>query len=349
MRLRSLIVLGTAALLLVSGCTAEPAAEPKPSGSPSATASSTGTPSPTPAPIVEPAAAFDVTCDDVAATMAELVGEPSTPVAPALSLVSAMGWLPGPGQYMFQRAGGIACSAGDTERSWEVTIVPDAQAVIAGATERQGFWGEQASCEGGRCGFELPDGDVLLSATVVDPDLGADDTAPIEEALRRIAASAAASLRDVDYVESDIVGAPCERFITPEQVNAEFGVTDAALFSDFGGWGIPAEVYEVVNGSRICYFKSAGSEYEGSSYLMLTTLPAGAWAFEKIDGEPVELEGADAATASTGANGEKIVDVRVGPDWIRLVTFDNGASAADPAPLAQQVVRSLTVGHTAPQ
>ncbi|QDE35779.1 hypothetical protein FIV50_13865 [Microbacterium foliorum] len=347
MRLRSLIVLGTAALLLVSGCTAEPT--PKPTGSPSASASATSTATPTPEAVVEPETAFDVTCDDVAATMAELLGEPATPVEPVLSVVSAMGWLPGPGQHMFQRAGGIACSTGDTERSWEVTIVPDAEAVIAGATERQGFWGEAASCEDGRCGFELPDGDVLLSATVVDPDLGAGDTARIEDALRGIAASAASSTREVEYVDSEIVGAPCERFTTPEQVNAAFGVSDAALFTDFGGWGIPAEVYEVVNGSRICYFKSAGSEYEGSSYLMLTTLPAGAWAFEKLGGDPVEVEGADSAKASTGEHGESIVDVRVGLDWIRMVTFDNGAGAADPAPLAETVVRNLTVGHTAPE
>ncbi|MDR6142639.1 hypothetical protein QE375_002193 [Microbacterium foliorum] len=347
MRLRSLIVFGTAALLLVSGCTAEPTVEPKPSASQSG--SSSQTPTPTPAPIVEPETAFDVTCDDVAATMAELVGEPSTPVEPVLSTVSAMSWLPGPAQHMFQRAGGIACSAGDAERNWEVTIVPDALAVIAGATERQGFWGEAASCENGRCGFELPDGDVLLSATVVDPDLGADDTSPIEEALRGIAASAASSTREVEYVDSDIVGASCERFVTPEQVDAAFGVSDAALFTDFGGWGIPAEVYEVVNGSRICYVKSAGSEYEGSSYLMLTTLPAGAWAFEKLDGDPVEVEGADAAKASEGQNGEKILDVRVGLDWIRLMTYDNGSGAADPAPLAEKVVRNFTVGHTAPE
>lgn len=347
MRLCSLIVLGTAALLLVSGCTAEPT--PKPTGSPSASASATPSGTPTPEPAVEPESAFDVSCDDVAATMAELLGEPSTPVEPVLSVVSAMSWLPGPAQHMFQRAGGIACSTGDMERNWEVTIVPDAQAVIAGATERQGFWGEAASCEGGRCGFELPDGDVLLSATVVDPDLGTGDTARIEEALRQLAASAASSTREVEYVESEIVGAPCERYVTPEQVNAAFGASDAVLFSDFGGWGIPAEVYQVVNGSRICYFKSAGSEYEGPNYLMLTTLPAGAWAFEKLDGDPVEVEGAEAAKASTGERGENILDVRVGLDWIRFMTYDNGSGAADPAPLAETVVRNLTVGHTAPE
>ncbi|WP_091226842.1 hypothetical protein [Microbacterium sp. 3J1] len=348
MRLRSLTVLGIAALLLVSGCTAEPAAEPKPSASPSSTASTTATPTPTPAPIVEPEPAFDVTCDDVAATMAELVGEPSTPVAPVLSLVSAMGWLPGPAQHMFQRAGGIACSAGDAERGWEVSMVPGADAVIAGATERQGYWGEQARCEEDWCTFEFPDGEVLLSASVHEPGLGEADAARGEEAMRRLVASAAASIHDVEYIDSEIVGAACERFITEQEVSELVG-EEAALFTDFGGWGIPAEVYEVVNGSRICYFKSPGSEYEGSSYLMLTTLPAGAWAFEKVDGDPVEWEGADAAVRSSGEHGENILDLRVGVDWIRLMTYDNGSGAADPASFADVVVRNLTVGHTAPQ
>ena len=141
MRLRSLLVLGTAALLLVSGCAPEPT--PKPTASPSESA----TPTPTPDPIVEPDAAFDVTCDDVAVEMAALVGEPSTPVEPVMSAISTPGWLPGPGQYMFQRAGGIACSAGDDGRHWEVTIVPDAPTVIAGAEERQG-WSNRASAAG---------------------------------------------------------------------------------------------------------------------------------------------------------------------------------------------------------
>lgn len=347
MRLRSLIVFGTAALLLVTGCTAEPAADPKPSSSPSATSSAT--PTPTPAPIVEPETAFEVTCDDVAAAMAELVGDPSTPVAPSLSVVSTMGWIPGPAQHMFQRAGGIACSAGDAERSWEVTIIPDAQAVIVGATERQGFWGERAECSDGVCFFELPDADVLLSASVVDPAVGSGDTARLEEAMRGLAASAAASIRDVDYVDSDIVGAPCERFITEQEVKNLFDAPDAMLYSDFGGWGIPAEVYHYVNGSRICLYRSSLGEYEGASYLMVTALPAGAWAFEQLDGAPVEVEGADAAEASVGEHGERILDVRVGLDWVRLVTFDNGSGAADPGPAGAALVRNLTIGLTAPQ
>lgn len=347
MRLRSLLVLGTAALLLISGCTAPPAPEPSPAASSSPTPMTT--PTPTEVPIVAPDAAFDVTCEDVAGEMAALVGEPSTPVEPALSVVSTMGWIPGPAQYMFQRAGGIACSAGDSARRWEVTLVPDAQAVIDGATERQGYWGEQANCGDGVCTFEFPDGDVLLSATVSEPGIGATDTARIEQSLRALVARAAATVHDVEKVESDIVGLPCERFITVEEVNAQLGVSDAALYTDFGGWGIPAEIYHVVNGSEICFFRTSTSEYEGPSYLMLTTLPGGGWAFELQDGAPATVEGADAAKSSTGEYGESILDVRVGVDWIRLITYDDGAGAPDPTPLAQHVVRSLTIGQPAPQ
>lgn len=346
MRPLSLLALGAAALLLVAGCTAEPTSEPTPSVSPSASS----TPTPTPEPIVDPESAFDVTCDDVGAEMAALVGEPSTPVEPVLSVVSTMGWIPGPAQHMFQRAGGIACSAGaEFDRFWEVVLVPGADAIIAGASERQGYWGEQASCEGGRCYFEFPDGEVLLSATVTHPDLGTGDTAPLEEAMRRLVASAAASIHEVEYVASEIVGAPCESFVTEQEVKTLFDAPDAMLYNDFGGWGIPAEVYEYVNGSRICYYRSSAGEYEGASYLMLTTLPAGAWAFEKLDAAPVQIDGADAAKASSGEHGENILDLRVGLDWIRLVTYDNGAGVADPAPVGAVVVRNLTIGHTAPE
>lgn len=345
MRLRSLLVLGTAALLLVSGCTPEPVPTPKPSASPSATV----TPTPTPEPIVEPESAFDVTCDDVAAEMMALVGEPSTPVEPVLSVISTMSWLPGPAQHMFQRAGGIACSAGDDGRNWEVTIVPDAQAVIEGATERQGYWGERAECGEGRCLFEFPDGDVLLSAAIDDPAITPDDTGRVEEALRRLASTAATTVHDVEYVDSEIVGLPCERFLTTQEVNELVGVSDAIVFSDFGGWGIPAEVYTVVNGSRICYYTS-GDQYDGESYLLLTTLPAGAWAFEKVDGTAVAVEGADEAKASVDAQGGQILDVRVGVDWLRFKTYENESGPiTSPIPLAEKVARNLTVGHTAPE
>lgn len=348
MRLRSLLVLGTAALLLVSGCTPEPVPTPRPTASPSV--SPTPTPTPTDEPIVAPETAFDVTCDDVATVMRDLLGEPTTPVEPVLSTVSTMSWIPGPGQHMFQRAGGIACSAGEQgDRAWEVVLVPGAATVIAGAAERGGYYGEQSRCENGYCVLEFPDGDVLLSATVHAPGLGTTDLGRVDEALRQLLATASASVRDVEYVDSEVVGAPCERFLTPEQVNERLGVSDASLFTDFGGWGIPAEVYEYVNGSRICLFRSSAG-FDAPSYVMVTTLPAGAWAFEETEGAPASVDGADAAKSSVGEYGESILDVRVGVDWIRLTTYDdNGSGAADPTPLAAAVVRNLTVGQTAPQ
>lgn len=345
MRLRPLLVLGTAALVLLTACAPEPVPSPTPTGSSSAAP----TPTPIPDEVVEPEAAFDVSCDDVAAEMAGLVGEPSTPVDSALSVVSASNWTPGPMQYTFQRAGGIGCSAGEHPRYWEVTIVPGAESVIAGAAERDGYYGEQRRCETGVCVFEFPVGEALLTATIFDPEVGGSDTDRVGEALTRLASRAAESLRSVEYVDSDLVGVPCERFITPQQVGATVG-EDVVLFTDFGGWSITSEVYQVVNGARICYFTSADGDL-GSlrSYLGITTLPAGAWAFEKQGGAPVEVAGAEAAKSSEGLHGENILDLRVGLDWIRLVTYDNGAGATDPMTYAPTVVQNLTVGMTAPQ
>ncbi len=298
---------------------------------------------------MEPEAAFDVTCDDVAATMASLMGEPSTPVEPVMSIISAMGWLPGPGQYMFQRAGGIACSAGDAPSYWEVTIVPGAGAVTNGAAQRDGFWGETADCREHGCSFEIIEGDVLLSANIVDADLGAaGDAGRPGEVLRSLASAADASLHDFELVDSDIVGAACERFITPAEVSALTGAEGVEIVESFGGWGVPAEIYHVTNGSRICLYSIGGEEYSGNQ-LMITTLPGGAWAFEKVGGTPVEVELADGATLSSGEHGERVLDMRVGSDWIRLTTLDDGSGAPDPAPLAATVARNLTRGHTAPQ
>lgn len=345
MRRRSLPLFGAVALLVLSGC----APAPEPIRTPTPTASASVEPSPTPEPVVEPDASFDVTCDDVAAALADVIGAPSTPMRPVMSVVSTMNWIPGPAQYMFQRAGGIACSAGDAEAFWEVTLVPGAEAVIAGATERQGYWGEQARCEeGGYCTFEFPDGEVLLSASIHDPALTAADASSIEAALRGLLADAARSVRDIDYGDSDVVGARCERFITTAELSELLG-TEVEEFTDFGGWGIPAEVYNVVNGSAHCLYTSPGSGYEVYTFLQITMLPAGAWAFERQQGDAVAIDGADAAIASTGAHGERILDVRVGPDWIRFTTFDAGSGAADPALIATKVVRNFTIGHIAPQ
>lgn len=350
MRHRRLAVSAAAAILLmIVGCTPEPA--PRPTTAPSATGSATATPTPTADAFATPEAAFDVSCDDVASVLAGVIGEPSTPVLPALSTVSTMGWIPGPPQYMFQRAGGIACSAGAVPRYWEVHLVPGAQTVIAGATERQGYWGEQTRCEqGGYCFFEFPVGDVLLSASIVDPDLGAADAERIGAVLRTLAGEAAASVHAVRYIDSELVGVRCERLVTEQEASTYFG-TEVRLFSNYGGWGIPSEVYEVVNGSRHCLYTSSEGGYDAVTYLGITMLPAGAWAFEGQVGTTVPVEGADAAVQSVGEHGENHLDVQVGGDWLRFTTYPDGdgGGAVDPAQLAARIVRNLTVGHLAPQ
>lgn len=345
MRLRPLLALGATLVLLTAGCAPTP--EPRPE--PTASASAAPSPTPTPEPIVEPDAAFDVTCEDVAAEMAALVGPHEGDVAESLSLVSASSWYPGPAQFMFQRAGGIACSTGDESWNWSMTIVPGASAVTAGAAERNGYRGEESRCEGGYCVFEIVEGDVLLSAGVHDMALeDASDAARIEEGLRRLAATAASTRRDVEYVESDIVNVECARFLTAEELAAQLG-SEVVIIDSFGGWGIPAEVYHVVNGSRICYYASGPDEYEAQGHLMITSLPAGAWAFRTMEGTPVAIEGADQAMMSTDAFGRPVLDLRIGLDWIRLAGYENGSGAPDLTPIAEQMVQNFTVGRPAPQ
>jgi hypothetical protein len=332
-------------LFLATACA--PAPQPEPTASvvpPTASA----TPTPTPEPIVEPEAAFDVTCADVTAEMTTLVGSPAGVVDETLSLVSSAGWYPGPAQHMFQRAGGIACSTGDSDRSWEVTIVPGAQTVTAGAASRNGFSGEEARCDMGRCFVQILDGEILVSSTIIDPALTAEDTQRIEQGLRSLAASAASTLRDVELPESDIVGAECARLLTAEELAAQVG-GEAFLITTFGGWGIPSEVYQVVNGSRLCYYSSGADVYESQGYLTITTLPGGAWAFEQLtQGSTVAIEGADAAIAGFDEFDQPVLDLRVGPDWIRLTTYE-GAGISDLTPIAQQIVQNFTVGRPAPQ
>lgn len=342
MRLRLLSALGTVALLALVGCTSPPSAsEPKPSSTPPVASVS-----PPAAEIVPPETAFDLSCDDVGAQLSAVLGDVG-PVAPVLSTVSTMNWIPGPAQHMFARAGGLACSTGDETRSWEVTVVPHAQAVVDGAAERGGYWGETASCsEGGHCSFTIFVDDVLVSAAVTDPSKQ-DDTAAlaIDAALRQVAARAAETQREVTAAPSKIVNVGCERMLTAAELG-ELLSSDVWLIQDFGGWGIPAEIYEIVNGSDICYYTSGPDEYEAQGYLMITSLPAGAWAFEQQEGTSVEVEKADAAITGTDAMGRPVLDLRVGTDWIRLAGYD---PAIDLAPIAETVARNIAVGRPAPQ
>ena len=183
-----------------------------------------------------------------------------------------------------------------------------------------------------------------MSATVVDPEKGPDDTAAFDEALRGLGAAAMASLREVDVPESPVEGVDCTRFLTAtelaEQVDAEVYVVDA-----FGGWSIPAEVYQERNGARICYYASGDDEYAAQGYIMLTTLPGGAWAFDELEGEEaIEVEGADAARAGVDELRRPVLDLRVGADWLRLTTFD-GSGIDDLAPIAATIADDFAVAR----
>lgn len=224
-------------------------------------------------------------------------------------------------------------------------MIPDAQVVIEGATERHGFWGERAECNESGCSFEIVDGDVLLSAKITYTGQVVDAGAA-GEALRHLAESASATLHDVESVDSAIEGADCERFLTSQEL-AEMVGGETRIVSELGGWGIPAEVYHVVNGSKICIYTDGGDEYSGKHYFTVTTLPGGAWAFEQTPGEAIDVEGADDAKLSTGVSGAMALDLRVGLDWIRLTTHE--VDSATLTPIAEKVVRNLTIGHTAPQ
>ena len=339
MRPRALLALGAVAVLLLSGCAPEP--DVKPTGTPSAAV----TPAPTDAATQAPTPAFEVDCADVAEAMSSAGGEAGGDVAEVLGVWSSPSWYPGPAQHMFQRAGGIACSAGTAEHNWEVTILPGAKETVAGAESRGGYYGEESRCEsGGDCFFQLLDGEVLVSATVVDPEKGPDDTAAFDEALRGLGAAAMASLREVDVPESPVEGVDCTRFLTAtelaEQVDAEVYVVDA-----FGGWSIPAEVYQERNGARICYYASGDDEYAAQGYIMLTTLPGGAWAFDELEGEEeIEVEGADAARAGVDELRRPVLDLRVGADWLRLTTFD-GSGIDDLAPIAATIADDFAVAR----
>ncbi|MEZ7755574.1 hypothetical protein O5Y58_08675 [Microbacterium paraoxydans] len=339
MRPRALLALGAVAVLLLSGCAPEP--EVKPTGTPTAVA----TVAPIPASAQAPTPAFDVDCADVAEAMSGSAGEVEGEVAEVLGVWSSPSWYPGPAQHMFQRAGGIACSAGTAEHNWEVTILPGAEETITGAESRGGYYGEESRCEsGGYCFFQLVDGDVLVSATVVDPEKGPDDTAMLEEALRGLGAAAVASLREVEVSESAVEGVDCTRFLTAtelaEQVDAEVHVIDA-----FGGWSIPAEVYQERNGARICYYASGDDEYAAQGYIMLTTLPGGAWAFDGLaDGEEIAIEGADAARAGVDELRRPVLDLRVGADWLRLTTFE-GSGIDDLAPIGAAIADDFSVAR----
>lgn len=308
-----------------------------------------------------PESAFDVTCADVNDVIANLLGASVGGEKDVIGLTSGPNWYPGPAQYMMQRAGGIACSAGDPERFdpesfpdayWGIAIVPDAQRILDGAAERgagdNGATGVR--CSPSSCIIDLRDGDVLMSGSLWAPGITETDEGRVRAAIEGILASAASTLREVEVAPSEIAAARCESLLTAEEVAAELGrhveITD---FTMLGGWGIPAEVYYVKDGGQLCLYAEGMNIYEDATLVSLTTLPSGAWAFEEMDGgSPVTIAGADAALSSVDFYGRSVLDVRVGPDWLRF-TFYDGRAASAMTPIATMAVEHLTRGRPSPQ
>ncbi|MFJ2503604.1 hypothetical protein [Microbacterium sp. NPDC087592] len=357
MRVRPLVLVGLVAVLVLTGCS------PTPEESPTPTASSVPTPSPTPTPepIVAPDAAFDVTCADVADAVENLLGTSVGAVEDVLGVTSSPNWHPGPAQHMMQRAGGIGCSAGDAEQfdpdsapadHWSIAIVPDAQALIDGAVERgAGDAGtEGVYCQEGSCIFTLRESDILLTGSVWSPGLAEGSGDGVRGAMAGLLASAADSVRDFEYGESKIAGVRCETLLTAEEVAEHLGThTEIVDFTRLGGWGIPAEVYYVKDGGQYCMYAEGQDVYNDATFVSITTLPAGAWAFENLEsGSAVEVAGADAALAGVDYYGQSILDVRVGLDWLRFAT---PAEQDDSAmiPLAEMAIEHFTRGRPAPQ
>lgn len=308
-----------------------------------------------------PEVAFDVTCADVNVVVANLLGASVGREKDVVGLTSGPNWYPGPAQHMMQQAGGIACSAGDPDRFdsestpesyWGIAVVPNAQRIIDGATER-GAGGNVdigIRCSPNSCTFNLRDGDVLLSGSLSSPALTSGDEDRVRAALEGLLASAASTLRDVEEGPSEISGVRCEALLTAEEVAAELGThVEIVEFTKLGGWGIPAEVYYVTDGSQLCLYAEGQDVYNDATLVSLTTLPSGGWAFEELDGgSAVTIAGADAALTSVDFYGRSVLDVRVGADWLRFTTFE-GQAAADMTSIATMAVEHLTRGRPAPQ
>ncbi|MFJ6533508.1 hypothetical protein [Microbacterium sp. NPDC091662] len=354
MHLRPLAVVSLVAVFVMTGCS------PAPEVSPSPWASSTPTPTPTVEPILAPVAAFDVTCAEVDSVTTGLLGESLGGVSETMGLTSSPNWYPGPAQYMMQRAGGIACSAGDPARFdsqsqdtyWSVAMVPDAQMILDGAASRgaAGNVDIVVRCYEGGCMFTLRDGDVLLTGALTAPDLVEGDQDRVREAMEGLLATAAGTLRDFEYGASEIAAARCETMLTGEEVSALVGThVEIVEFTTLGVWGIPAEVYYVNGGGQYCMYAEGSDIYHDATLVTLTTLPSGAWAFEELDGgSPVSIEGADTALSGTDFYGRSVLDVRVGADWLRFTTSE-GEDASTMTSIATMAVEHLTRGRPAPQ
>jgi hypothetical protein len=337
--LRRLACVLSAAVLLVSLSGCAPSPEPTPTAT---LAVPDPTPSPTPseAPASAPESAFDLPCDDVLHEMIGLFGTPAAPVLEHLWVQESPNWYPGPAQYMFQRAGGVICSYDDGEVAWQVTAIPGAQAALDDlAAEGYDDHDQSSYCADASCTIIVREGDALLEARVLAPELGESDLDRVRDVVAVLATRAAETATEVDIVPSAIHEATCEQLLAPGSVTELWSVP-AKIDDDFGGWGIPASVYWNRDGARACIYNEIPGSYEGEQYLTLTTLPAGRWASELPTGRSaVDVAGADGAYAGVDEYDRSFVDVVVGEDWVRVSASDRAAEEL--TPVAAVVARNM--------
>lgn len=320
------VVAGAALIALLAGCTED-------SGPPPTTASPSASPSPSPPTssevpaVTEPIGVFDIECADVASAVDEVVGFGADGVKERMGLMAAPNWYPGPAEFMMQRAGAMVC-AYDGERhedgsgdSWEIVIVPHAQRMI-NALISTGYSEVPSECFETSCTLMARAGDALLVGSITGASITSDDTGGAQALAQTWAENASASQQEEEFVvaPSVLAGAGCEQLLTVAQLGAIAGTT-VDITDHFGGWSVESEIYTAVNGGAICVYRpQGGGEYE-ESYLQLTDLPGGAWAFDRIEGRtPIEIAGADKAYFGNGDGlfPRPSVDILVGDDWIRL-------------------------------
>lgn len=329
--------------LLLTGCTPQPEPNPDASSAPSASATPKPSATPTPDILAEPAAAFDLDCAAFAAEMEQITGTPAGAVVERVQTVSASGWTPGPAEFFAQRAMGMACNYTDGSATWEVVALPGAPALVAEMVAKgYTFPTENSSCSSDFCLVETVEGDVAISFQLSSLPLGDGAPERISELVQRTASQASSTQRGAEVVPSPIADADCTQFVTPEQLRELTG-TSTQPQDTFGGWGYPAHAYHSVGGGKHCAFfdENGEGEYERDLPVMITTLPAGAWAFDQLEGRtPVEVEGADKAYTGTHPFGE-YVDILVDADWVRITTSETVSAPMDVASTVATNLREI--------
>lgn len=250
--------------------------------------------------------------------MGEFAGFPADQAKERIAITNSSSWYPGPAEFMAQRAGGVVCGYDGDDGHWDVMILPNAQTIIDGMALKR-MTEEPSQCNEGSCTLMAREGDALLFGGVNAPSLTEDSVSAARLLAQTWVDRASASQDEAGFEvsASAIAGVGCDVLLPADDLNALWGV-DAKMQDEFGGWGVPAEVFFVVDGGTFCVYDSDPGGYEGEQYLILTDLPGGAWAFDLLEGRtPTQVAGADAAYEGHHS-GTRFVDILIGADWVRL-------------------------------